>query len=324
MAVGFDQVKDRVLEFASYSPMDAIKGKVALRWAIDPATPPLSQELLKQEVGMLILSLPSVFESRHYKVASSFMKAWLYGYGLDENPFVKYRRYMLFDLADLSTSKTVVSAFADAKNNSLEMIANDGESGFKDPRWMKFREAIRAFDNAQKSAKRTTWVYNDPPWPLFAVAPQWYFGAASVGHVDYLPNELGSDAFASLARFSINKYLQTQVEKREDGSIFVTPKLLGLRVEDQYDFNDDFGLKDVIPGLIANQRASQPLGFYKSDATGKLTSLANEDFENFKKNFADSYNNLPHIKDKLLCNEFSVYSQIRTTKVTGGPYRLVI
>lgn len=281
----------------------------------------LPPELMAKPNLVLIYLLPRMFRKLGFPQAAQFNEIWQHGTAgfkglkldakLEGSPY-----YWMFSWAQFAKiSPALRTIVADVMKDNVDALPRLGTpQGEPEVRWKDLRDFARGLrrkyrgKNAWKeSSPDYRWTLTYPRIPLetrpMTTAIYWLNGE----------NPVKSDAYAAIGPCAVRSYLFADFRKQDgDDNIYVRPRRVGVRVWDDYNFNDS-SMFDYISGLIADGEASQFLGKWKNRADGSTVTLHNSDFEEYRTWFAPLYNQ--HLEKKraspekmLKCTDFHAVS----------------
>lgn len=319
-----------ILSAALKASTTAAKSVVALTWSSGNLKgSELPAELLTNRAHVAIYLLPRTFGTK-FPMASEFAELWQYGSSkkhqleqVGQKPTRSICRFQLSEFDGSATVKRVVSATLEKAIATLPQMSR-GETAF-DERW----EHLRTFaaNVAARRKKEDEWSEKSPDFEATVENPMILLETRGPGTDTYAANgenPLNSDAYAAIGPFAARAYLEAEISKKAgDDRVFVKPTRVGVRIWDDYDFNDNRAMS--ILSSVFGKYASQFLGLWNDADKDEVIVLQNSDFRTFREQFMPVYNNQkPPPERKMICQDFSPVSNFATRAIdTGVEYELL-
>jgi len=320
--------KPSVLSAALKASKTAVKSVVALNWSNGSLSRgELPPELLKNRHHVAIYLLPRTFMNLNCPMASEFAELWQFGKSktrqleqvrADPKRPLFVCRFRLSEFDSSATVKRVVSSMLEKSIATLPQMAGV-ETGF-DERWDALRTV--ATKVAKDHSKEDHWSVPTPSFEATIEDPVMLLEKRGIGTDTYAANgesPLSSDAYGAIGPFAARAYFEAVLSKKAgDDRLFVKPTRVGVRIWDDYDFNDNSLLMKAL-AIVFGKYASQFLGFWNEANSNEAIMLQNHDFQTFREQFMPVYNSqTPPPARPLVCQEFSPVSEFAIRVVEGG------
>lgn len=314
-----------ILSAALTSATKSVKSALAMKWSSGSLKArELPPELTKNRAHLAIYLLPRAFASLNCPMASEFAELWQFGSSKKRrieqvkqsypNPTLSICRFRQSEFGTSETLKTVVSATLEKGIATLPQMAF-GEFAL-DERWTTLRTVAKAVATNHK--KEDQWSEPTPSFESTLLNPVMVLEKRGITTETYAFNgelPLTSDAYGAIGPCAVRAYLEAILSKKAgDDRIFVKPTRVGVRIWDDYDFEDSKLLTKVFGHLT-----SQFLGIWNDVDTDEAVFLQNVDFQTFREQFKPAYNNQrPAPARPMVCQDFSAVSDFATRLVQGG------
>ncbi|MGT2537279.1 hypothetical protein ACQCN7_21660 [Escherichia coli] len=320
--------KSSVLSAALKASNTAVKSVIALNWRNDRLNHnELPPELLKNRHHVAIYLMPKTFMNLNRPMASEFAELWQFGKsrthqvekaGSNPQKPLSICHFKLSEFGSSATVKTAVSSILEKSIATLPQMAGV-ETGF-DERWDALRSV--ATEIAQQNVKTDSWSVPTPSFEATLEYPLMFLEKRAIGTDTYVVNgesPLSSDAYGAIGAFAARAYFEAVLSKKTgDDRLFVKPTRVGVRIWDDYDFNDSSDLMKAL-SFVFGKYASQFLGFWNEEKSGEAIILQNHDFRTFREQFMPVYNSqIPAPVRPMVCQDFSPVSEFAIRTIEGG------
>jgi hypothetical protein len=322
-----------VLSAALSSVTKAITTPVALTWSSRSLKQgELSAELLKNRKHLAIYLLPRAFASLNRPMASEFADIWQFG-GSKTRPIEEIKRsypnktlrVCRFKQIEFKSSNTIANVVRSMLDKNVAVLPQmSGSNTALDERWTSLRrlanDALKRHKNQDQWSEATASFQNTLEYPDV------YLEKRAIGTDTFVANgesPLSSDAYGALGPFAARAYLEAVLSKKSgEDRVFVKPIRVGVRIWDNYNF-DDFSDSDpeIVKSLakVLGRLSSQFLGIWNDRDTDDSIVLQNLDFQSYRNDFMPSFNQQqPAPTRKMVCQDFSSVSDFVTRAIDGG------
>lgn len=301
---------------------------VALNWSYGSLKRgELPPELLKNRHHVAIYLLPKTFMNLNCPMASEFAELWQFGksrtrrveqVGSDPRKPLLICRFRQSEFDSSATVKRVVSSMLEKTISTLPQMAGV-ETGF-DERWDALRTVATKI--AKQHSKDDYWSAPTPSFEATIEDPVMALEKRAIGTDTYVANgesPLSSDTYGAIGPFAARAYFEAVLSKKAgDERLYVRPTRVGVRIWDDYDFNDDSNWMKAL-SIVFGKHASQFLGFWNEMSSDEPIILQNHHFRSFREQFMPIYNRLtPAPVRPMVCQDFSPVSEFAVRAVEGG------
>jgi hypothetical protein len=327
--------KPDILSAALSAATRAATMPVAMKWSSRSLKAgELPAELTKNRAHLAIYLLPRAFVSLGCPMASEFAELWQFGGSKKRRierisrPYPKAPllicRYALSEFGGSDTMKSVINRVLQKAIDTLPQMASIDTA--LDERWQELRRIAK--ETAGRRKKDDQWSEATPSFSGMLENPVIRVETRAISTETFIANgesPLNSDAYGAIGPFAARAYLEAVLSKRTgDNRIFVKPTRVGVRIWDDYDYNDfddpdskKAQLLSKVFGRLTSQ--SQFLGFWNDTDTDDVVVLRNSDFRSFREEFMPIYNSQnPAPARKMTCEDYSSVSDYIVQMVEGG------
>lgn len=258
----------------------------------------LPTELMTKPNLVLIYLLPRIFRRLGKPQAAQFNEIWQHGdarfKGLKLDARIEGSPYYWLYASEqfLRISPTFRATVSSVLKENVDALSRIGTPyGSIESRWRNLRDFARKLRSANKNKKE--WRALSPDFRSTVAHPKILLETQEVTSATYAlsgEDPMRSDAYAAVGPSAVRSYLFAEFRKQDgDDNIYVLPRRVGVRIWDDYGFNDS-GILDYLSGLFANGEASQFLGNWRDKKGESTISLHNSDFEEYRSWFMPLYN----------------------------------
>lgn len=305
----------------------------AMRWSSGALKAgELPPELTKNRAHLAIYLLPRAFSSLNCQMASEFAELWQFGASkrrkierisrsYPKTPLL-ICRYRLNEFSGSETIQNVVTGVLQKATDTLPEMAS-GEKA-SDDRWLELRRIAKEF--AARHKKDDRWSESTRSFIGVDEDPVVRLEKRAITTETFLLNgesPFSSDAYGAIGSFAARAYLEAVVSKKAgDDRVFVKPVRVGVRLWDDYDFNDFSApdwMKSKLMSKVFGRLTSQFLGVWKDTDSDDVVVLQNSDFRSFREQFMPVYNSqVPAPPRKMTCEDFASVSDFAVKDVAGN------